>query len=187
VFWDHHALEKEKSFIVVLVSFPSAYFYEKGDASDVFIKEICMTVRKHLKNSLIVLKLKPHNNPNVNRWVYEAIKSLGDSKIIMNNTPAPFLAEKASLVFMVSDTTACFDFLIREVPCIEHCRYSKGWLNVYPRGSWWRDVGVKRTTNVDELEQAIVKVKNGTFEVMRRDALINTIKHKENNEFFKTL
>jgi hypothetical protein len=187
VAWDSEKLKNTDSIIAVLFPLPDIIMFDRHDSVEVFLKEIIQTVRKYYKNELIVLKQKPYVHKNRNQWVEDFISQLNDYHIVLTSMPTPFLAMKAMLEFMIGDSTSCFDFIIREVPCIQHNRYSVGWRKIYPRGDWWGDIGVRKTDTIEELDSAIREVREGKFKPMDINNLKKKIGHYDNDDVFRIL
>lgn len=185
--WDNSRLNDADSFLTILLLSKDIYLFDPKDSVDVFLDEIVSVIRKYFRDELIVIKTKHQLTGSFNNWVYEYVHSLGDDNIIISTTPTPFIAEKTAACFMVGDTTACFDFIIREIPCVEHTRYSEGLLRMYPRGSCWADFGVRRTSTMTQLEAALHDIRSGRFEVMRRKDLNRLLSQPEGEEIFTGL
>ena len=88
-------------------------------------------------------------------------------------------------MLMVGDTTACFDFVLREVPCIEHTRYAKTYERYYPEQLSWTSYKVIRTSTKAELDKAINSIYTERFQPMPRTQLEEMISHRH-DEYFVT-
>lgn len=185
--WDNSRLNDADSVLTILLLSKDIYLFDPNDSVDVFLGEIVSVIRKYFRNELIVIKTKHQLSGSRNNWVYEYVHSLGDDNVVISTTPTPFLAEKTTACFMVGDTTACFDFIIREIPCVEHTRYSEGLLRMYPRGSCWADFGVRRTSTMAQLETALQDIRSGRFEVMSRKDLNRLLFQPEGEDIFACL
>jgi hypothetical protein len=186
VCWDHERLEKEKSFIVVLLSSPGIYLFDETDSCDNFLREILCVIRKFYKDELVVLKPKPYRTKVSSQWFEEVLDEFDDPRIIQTNIPTPFLALKTSMLLMMNDTTASFDFLVKEIPSIIHTRYNEGFMKIC--GGWFhQQLGVRRTSTAEELEAAIKDVKYNCFCPMSIETMKQTISHEDHDEVFKIL
>lgn len=185
--WDHQLLVGDDFFITVLLLSKDVYLYNPDDSVDVFLSEILVSVRRYYKNELIVLKNKPKVGTPVNDWLGDYVEALEDERVILSSVPTPFLAQRSKLMFMVGDTTACFDFIIREVPSIEHVRYSEGLIKNYPEQSGWSTYKICRTSTVTELDQAIADIHAGLFHPMSVAQVKKIISHRDDEAFVNEL
>jgi hypothetical protein len=185
--WNDEILEKEKHVVSILVKNPEVYFFDKTNSCKKFLKEIIVATRKHYKDSLIVIKPKPTKYGKKAVWLGDVLKKINDNRIIVNYIPNPFLARKTLLVFLVGRTSAYFDYVINEIPCIEHINYCEDALKIYKRGSCLPDYGVRRTSTMDELEKAVLEAKKGTFKVMSKAKLRKITAHTDSKDVFNGL
>jgi len=185
--WSNQLLAKKQPFITILLLSKLAYLYNPDDSVDVLLNEAIKTLRIHYKDDLIVIKDKPRAGVTSSDWVADYVKLLNDENIILSSIPTPFLAENSKLMIMMGDTTACFDFIIREVPSIEHARYSEDTLKWYPDISCWSTYKVKRTSSVEELDEAILNVSTGDFKAMPISQVKQIVSHREDEVFVEEL
>ena len=185
--WSNQLLDNKQEFITILLLSKQVYLYEPNDSVDVLLREAIKTLRIHYKDDLIVIKNKPRAGVTSNDWVVDYVQSLNDENIIISSIPTPFLAENSKLMVMMGDTTACFDFIIREVPSIEHARYSEDTLQWYPDISCWSTYKVKRTSSVEELNEAILNISTGDFKAMPLPQVKQIVSHREDYMFVEKL
>jgi len=187
VIWDHPFLECSQPIITVLLLGRDTYMHDPNDSVDVFLEEILTAVRRYYKKELIVLKNKPRLGSPRDDWLDNYLESITDKRVILSSVPAPFLAQRSKLMFMVGDTGGCFDFIIREVPSIEHTRYSEGWIKNYPEQSGWGIFNIPRTSTVSELDQAIKEIHTGQFRALPMEEVKTIISHRDDENFVDKL
>ena len=163
------------------------YFFDSYKDYIESISESIRAVRTVYPNILIVIKPKPFRAVGVNDWILEYIESLDDEKIVVDYTPLTFTAHKAILAIFNIASTAYFDFVVNDVPCIEHARYGKTYYQINPNGSYMQNYGAVRTSNEGELVEFITKVKNEFFPIFGKSSIENMIEHKAAADGFSKL
>ena len=150
------------------------------------LTEIIEKIRTYYKDDIIVIKDKPRAGNSTSHWLIDYVASLSDENVVISSVPTPFLAQKSKLMIMAGDTTACFDFIIREVPSIEHARYSDDILKWYPVSSW-STYNVRHTTSVEQLDNAILDIINGDCKAMPISQVKKIISHTDDESFIEEL
>ena len=133
--------------------------------------ESIYAIREIYPKILIVVKPKPVRSKDGNDWVDDTVLSIEDKRVIVDYTPAPLLAKKAKFVVSNARTTAYFDFLINETPCIEYSEYSDEYYFVHPKTKFMSDFGVLHITKESNLINAIESISNKTFRCVPVDKI----------------
>ena len=186
-YWGNEAMKKEKSYIVIITKKETEYLFDSKNEAQVLLKETIEHIRRFYKETLIVIKPKPFKTVEANDWVKDVVDGFDDKRLVIDFTPLVFTAPKSMMVIFNSPSTAYFDFMINEIPCIEHARYGNNYYNFHSKGSYLSDFGVFKTSTVEELDNALSKVKNGTLRVMSRDSLKEHIRHENFEKVLETL
>ena len=185
--WTNKLLDKNQKIITILLLSKDVYFYNQDDSVDILLTEIIEKIRTYYKDDIIVIKDKPRAGNSANHWLTDYVASLSDENVVISSVPTPFLAQKSKLMVMAGDTTSCFDYIIREVPSIEHARYSDDTLKWYPEISGWGKYNITRTSSVDELNSAISDIHTGNFKPMSVSQVKKIISHTDDESFIEEL
>jgi hypothetical protein len=186
-FFENNLLEQEDSIIVIVTKKSGKYLFDSEDTYLTLLKETVKQVRKYYPDRLIVIKPKPFKRADTNDWIPPFVDSLNDKKITIDYTPLTFTATKTIVALFNIPSTAYFDFVINNVPCIEHVRYGENHKKVHPNDSYLQEFGAIKTSNVEELDKAISTVKDGTFKIMSNNSLKKHIEHNDDKNTFETL
>ena len=163
------------------------YFFDSDNDYLESINESIRSIRAIYPSILIVLKPKSFRTINANDWILEYIESLNDEQIIVDCTPLTFTAHKAILAIFNIASTAYFDFVVHDVPCIEHSHYGKTYYRINPNGSYMKSYGAVITSTENELVEAINMVKSQSFPVFGKSNLENMIGHENTTVEFQNL
>ena len=182
--YESDKLKNASECIVVVAKRSGRYFFDSDDVYMELLNETINSIRKYYPSTLIVFKPKAFKVIESNDWVEPYIESLGDKSIVVDYTPLAFTASKTIFAVFNIASTAYFDFVIQNVPCIEHSRYGENYLSINKGGSYMQEYGATKTETKQELNNAIELVKNQSLSKMKPDDLKSKISHTENYDSF---
>jgi|SaaInlStandDraft_4_1057021.scaffolds.fasta_scaffold37183_1 hypothetical protein len=170
--FDSEDIKKSNEIVVILTKKPLVpYFHKNEKIPRKILLESIYAIREIYPKILIVVKPKPVRSKDGNDWVDDTVLSIEDKRVIVDYTPAPLLAKKAKFVVSNARTTAYFDFLINETPCIEYSEYSDEYYFVHPKTKFMSDFGVLHITKESNLINAIESISNKTFRCVPVDKI----------------
>jgi hypothetical protein len=181
----NRAIQNADSYIVIVGYKPSIYFYDRLDVYAELLKETIDRLRKFYPEILIVIKLKAFTDSDINDWMYQFVDEYNDNNLVIDYTPLSLLVKKAILGVLNQDTSAFFDFMIQNVPCIEYAKYGKYYHLVNPNGSFLEGLGAATSVkNIGEFDKEILKVKNGEFTAINRDEVMDKFNYQNDKSIF---
>jgi hypothetical protein len=187
-YFDNKKLRESDSCIVIIGFKPHKYFYDNLDEYEKILGETIDGIRKFYPSTLIVVKLKALEVRDNNKWIYKFLDTYNDENLIADYSPLPFLAKKAIFAVLNQASTSFFDFMINQVPYIEHAHYGLNFNSVQSEGSFLRNFkATVSTKNVTELEEAILMIKNNNFPIMSEKEIVNRFNYINDTEIFKKL
>jgi len=186
-YFQNKRLQEASECVFIATKKSGKYFFNSDTDYLELLNDSIRSVRKLYPDTLIVLKPKPFQTIEVNDWIPDYVDSLNDDQVIVDSTPLTFTAHKAILAIFNIASTAYFDFVVQDVPCIEHARYGENYCWVNPHGSYMKNYGVVKTSTEDELVKAISMVKSQTFPIFGQKNIVNDIGHTNAIDGFEKL
>ena len=156
------------------------------DSRDEFLRlldEAVAAIRSQFADLPILLKAKP---AYLRKGFYTGLEEhCDDPRIRLTTCALSVLASRSALAVAINETSGIFDFVLSQVPCIEHGSYNKAWLDIYgSKTAWAGTPGFVFTESREALDAAVRSVREGTFPVRSGETFASHFGHVEDLSVF---